>query len=296
MGRVVEEFLQHLTVERNLSPHTVTAYGLDLEQFALFLSAEGIPWPQGVDYLAIRRFLALRHRELAKSSMGRKLAAIRAFFTYLLREGVVTSNPAELVSTPKQERPVPFHLSIDQVTDLVQAPSGSGLLSLRDRAILELLYSSGLRVSELTSLDVGGIDLDAGEVRVTGKGGKERIVPVGGKARDALKQYLVARGYPAVDAALFVNARGGRLTSRSVARLIDRYILKIATMKRVSPHTLRHTFATHLLEQGADLRAIQELLGHASLSTTQKYTHLGVGKLMEVYDQAHPRAHKRPRD
>jgi integrase/recombinase XerC len=296
MGRVIERFLQHLAVERNLSPHTVTAYGLDLEQFALFLSAEGIPWPQGVDYLAIRRFLALRHRELAKSSMGRKLAAIRAFFTYLLREGVVTSNPAELVSTPKQERPVPFHLSIDQVTDLVQAPSGSGILSLRDRAILELLYSSGLRVSELTSLDVGGMDLDAGEVRVTGKGGKERIVPVGGKARDALKQYLVARGYPVVDAALFVNARGGRLTSRSVARLIDRYILKIATMKRVSPHTLRHTFATHLLEQGADLRAIQELLGHASLSTTQKYTHLGVGKLMEVYDQAHPRAHKRPRD
>jgi len=245
-----------------------------------------------IDHIMIRRYLALLHKECRKSSIGRKLAALRAFFTYLVREGVVARNPAELVATPKREKKVPFHLSIDEVTALVEAPREGELLSLRDRAILETLYSCGIRVSELTGLDIGGIDLEEGLARVLGKGGKERIVPLGSKARSALAEYLAARNQTAVADPLFINARGGRLTRRSVARIVDKYILRIATMKKVSPHTLRHTFATHLLEGGADLRAIQELLGHSSLSTTQKYTHVSIDRLMEVYDKAHPKARK----
>jgi integrase/recombinase XerC len=187
---------------------------------------------------------------------------------------------------------VPFHLTIDEVTALVEAPRDGDLLALRDRAILETLYSCGIRVSELTGLDVGAVDLEDGLVRVLGKGGKERVVPVGSKARRAIADYLLARNDPPHDAPFLLNARGGRLTSRSVARTVDKYILKLATIKKISPHTLRHTFATHMLEAGADLRAIQELLGHASLSTTQKYTHVSIDRLMEVYDKAHPKARK----
>jgi len=207
-----------------------------------------------------------------------------------MREGRLEKNPAELVGTPKKEKRLPFHLNIDQVTTLVQAPGDTGLLPLRDRAVLETLYSCGIRVSELTGMDVGNLDLEGGLARVLGKGGKERIVPVGSCARKALGDYLEERGNPPPDRPLFVNARGGRLTRRSVARIVDAHMLMIAAMRKVSPHTLRHTFATHLLEGGADLRAIQELLGHASLSTTQKYTHVSIDRLMEVYDQAHPKA------
>jgi integrase/recombinase XerC len=210
-----------------------------------------------------------------------------------VRTGALGKNPAELVSTPKKEKKVPYHLTVDEVTTLVEAPRAPDILTLRDRAILEALYSCGLRVSELTGLNVGGIDLADATVRVLGKGGKERVVPVGRHARTALTSYLAARNHPAPDAPLFLNARGGRLTARSVRRVVDRHILHLATMKKISPHTLRHTFATHLLEAGADLRAIQELLGHASLSTTQKYTHVSIDRLMEVYDKAHPSARKR---
>ncbi len=245
-----------------------------------------------VDHLLIRRYLALLHKSHKKSSIGRKLAAIRAFFKYLLRQGKVAKNPAELVSTPKKEKRVPFHLTIDEVIALVETPKGAELLSLRDRVILETLYSCGIRVSELTGLDLMDLDLDEGLVRVTGKGNKERIVPLGSYARKAIASYLAARGNPPANAPLLLNARGGRLTSRSVGRIVDKYILKLATVKKISPHTLRHTFATHLLEGGADLRAIQELLGHASLSTTQKYTHVSIDRLMEVYDKAHPKARK----
>lgn len=291
----IEEFCRYLVWERNVSPHTLRAYRTDLELFREFVAKElkGEADVEGVTHLLVRRYLASLARDCTKSTIGRKLAAIRSFFTYLVREGKALKNPGELVATPKKEKRVPFHLTIDEVTTLVTAPGGRDLATLRDRAILETLYSSGIRVGELTGLDVGGIDLDEGLVRVLGKGRKERVVPLGSHARAALAEYLAARNGPPCDAPLFLNARGGRLTSRSVARIVDRYVLKLAAMKKVSPHTLRHTFATHLLEGGADLRAIQELLGHASLSTTQKYTHLSIDRLMEVYDKAHPTARKK---
>lgn len=294
MQHAIAQFVRYLASERNVSPHTLTAYRTDLALFHEFVCREkgATAGVHGVDHLLIRRYLALLHKDHRKSSIGRKLAAIRAFFKYLLREGVVLRNPAELVSTPKKEKNVPFHLNIDEVTALVEAPQGETILPLRDRVILETLYSCGIRVSELTGMNVGDADLEEGLVRVLGKGWKERIVPLGSHARQAVAAYLASRGKPPLNAPLLLNARGGRLTSRSVARIVDKYILRIASMKKISPHTLRHTFATHLLEGGADLRAIQELLGHASLSTTQKYTHVSIDRLMEVYDKAHPKARK----
>jgi integrase/recombinase XerC len=294
MNDDIAHFIGYLGTERNVSPHTLSAYRGDLEQFHAFVRSErGEAATSGeVDHLLIRRYLALLHKDCHRSSIGRKLAALRAFYKYLLREGRVRKNPAELVATPKREKKVPYHLTIDEVTALVEAPREGEFLPLRDRAILETLYSCGIRVSELTGLDVGGADLEGGLVKVLGKGGKERIVPLGSKARSALTEYLAARSNPATSAPLFINSRGGRLTRRSVARIVDKYILRLATMKKVSPHTLRHTFATHMLEGGADLRAIQELLGHSSLSTTQKYTHVSIDRLMEVYDKAHPKARK----
>jgi integrase/recombinase XerC len=283
----INDFCRYLEVD------TLMAYRNDLEQFADFIQRErGTIGMEVVDHLFIRRYLALLHKECKKNTIGRKLAAIRSLFKFLLREGRVSKNPAELVSTPKQEKHLPYHMTIDEVTTLVDVPADTGMASLRDRAILEVLYSTGIRVSELTGLDVGAIDLDEGIARVLGKGGKERIVLLGSYARQAVTAYLSERNHPAPSIPLFLNSRGGRLTRRSVARIIDRHILRLATMKKVSPHTLRHTFATHLLEGGADLRAIQELLGHASLSTTQKYTHVSIDRLMEVYDKAHPKAHK----
>jgi integrase/recombinase XerC len=292
MRKEIEDFCRYLSVERSVSPHTVKGYRTDLEQFRDFIARELGCEPEvgTIDHVAIRRFLAFLHREHAKSSIGRKLAALRSFYRYLMRTGVTAANPAELVATPKREKKVPYHLNVDEATALVEAPSGTEEAPLRDRAILEMLYSCGIRVSELTGLDVGDVDLEEGLVRVLGKGGKERIVPVGRHARAAVSGYLLHRNGPPPGAPLFLNLRGGRLTSRSVARIVDLHILKLATMKKVSPHTLRHTFATHLLEGGADLRAIQELLGHASLSTTQKYTHVSIDRLMEVYDKAHPKA------
>jgi integrase/recombinase XerC len=288
----IATFVEYLASERNASPHTVEAYRRDLAQFAAFAAAAPRCLGEAgqVSHLHIRQYLALLHKERAKSSIGRKLAAIRSFFRFLLRRGMLAGNPAELVSTPKKEKRLPYHLDIDEATTLVEAARGTELLTLRDRAILETLYSSGLRVSELTGLDVAGADLEGGSVRVLGKGRKERVVPLGSHACRALADYLLARHDPPGDAPLFVNARGGRLTRRSVARMVDRYSRFLTAMRKSSPHTLRHTFATHLLEGGADLRAIQELLGHASLSTTQKYTHVTIDKLLEVYDKAHPKA------
>jgi integrase/recombinase XerC len=286
-------FCSYLETERNVSPHTLSAYRRDLEQFATFLLREkgdGVA-AADVEHLLLRRYLAFLGKNTKKSSVGRKLAAIRSFFRYLLRSGVVAKNPAELIATPKKENRLPFHLDIDQVTSLVEAPADDQKHVLRDRAILEMLYSCGLRVSELTGLDIGELDLSGGMVRVMGKGGKERIVPVGSRAVTAVREYLHERGEQGGSGALFLNTRGQRINRRSVARIVDAHVLRIAAFKRISPHVLRHTFATHMLEGGADLRAIQELLGHASLSTTQKYTHVGIDRLMEVYDKAHPKAH-----
>ncbi len=286
-------FCTHLETERNVSPHTLLAYRCDLEQLAAFITRERGEGAVAadVDHLLLRRYLAQLGKNARKSSIGRKLAAIRTFFRFLVRRGVIAKNPAELIATPKKENRLPFHLDIDQVTTLVEAPQEVEKHALRDRAILEMLYSCGLRVSELTGLDINDLDLGGGMVRVMGKGGKERIVPVGSRAIEAIRESLAGRGELAGSGPLFLNTRGDRINRRSVTRIVDAHVLRIAAFKRISPHILRHTFATHMLEGGADLRAIQELLGHASLSTTQKYTHVSIDRLMEVYDKAHPKAH-----
>ena len=293
LAEQISSFCTHLETERNVSPHTLLAYRCDLEQLAAFITRERGEGAVAadVDHLLLRRYLAQLGKSAKKSSIGRKLAAIRTFFRFLVRRGVIAKNPAELIATPKKENRLPFHLDIDQVTTLVEAPQEEEKHALRDRAILEMLYSCGLRVSELTGLDIGDLDLAGGMVRVMGKGGKERIVPVGSRAIEAIRESLAGRGELAGSGPLFLNTRGDRINRRSVTRIVDAHVLRIAAFKRISPHILRHTFATHMLEGGADLRAIQELLGHASLSTTQKYTHVSIDRLMEVYDKAHPKAH-----
>jgi integrase/recombinase XerC len=227
--------------------------------------------------------------------VGRKLASIRSFYRFLVREGLLESNPLEGIATPKAEKRLPKFFSVDDIFRLMDAATGDKSAIARDKAILELLYSSGLRVSELESLNLNELDLSEGMVKVMGKGRKERMIPVGNKALEAVREYLKYRdsfGRVRDEKALFLNCRGGRLTSRSVARIVDKYLRRAGVAGHGSPHTLRHSFATHLLDAGADLRGIQELLGHASLSTTQKYTHITTDKLMEVYDKAHPRAKK----
>jgi integrase/recombinase XerC len=289
----IAAFLRHLDVERNASPHTVRAYGEDLEQFQRHVRAElGRDGRAAeVDHLMIRAFLSRLHREgLKTSSAARKLATLRTFFRYLCREGALERNPARAMLSPRLEKRVPTHLDERDVALLIEMP-GDGLAAIRGRAILEMLYATGIRCSELVGLDRAEVDLDNRMIRVLGKGRKERIVPFGQKALAALGAYLAARSGQAVGpGALFLNARGGRLTDRSVRSLVAQRVRAVALARRVSPHTLRHSFATHLLERGADLRAIQELLGHASLSTTQKYTHVNTRHLLEIYSKAHPRA------
>lgn len=285
MKEHIEPFLRYLDLQRGVSPHTIRAYGKDLRLF--FETA-----PEDFDLGDIRGFVASEiRRGSSKSTAARRLAALRSFFRFLHREGHIKSNPAKLVSSPKLPSPLPGFLSVDEVFALVEKPAGIGFLAARDRALLEFFYSSGLRVSEMAGLDAGELNLDKGLVRVRGKGKKERMVPVGKKAREALRSYmlerLLLRGN---DPALFLNKSGTRLSIRSIRRVVEKYSRLLAVGSRVTPHTLRHTFATHLLQSGADLRVIQELLGHSSLSTTQKYTHLDVAHLMDVYDKAHPLA------
>jgi len=300
----VAAFLEYLETQRNASPHTIAGYRSDLAGLVTFITRQrgSEVDAAGVDHLLLRLYLASlssatdQHKAYTKSSIGRKLAAVRAFFGWLTRNGQLAANPAELISSPKQEQRLPFHLNIDQTFALLEAPDqteGQAPHRLRDIALLELLYSSGLRVSELTGLNIGDIDYGSGMARVLGKGSKERIVPVGSQALSAIVRYLDQRGRPGESAPLFLGARGGRIHRRTVAALVRHWSTPVCTFRTVTPHTLRHTFATHLLEQGADLRSIQELLGHASLSTTQKYTHVGLDQLLAVYDKAHPRAQKK---
>jgi integrase/recombinase XerC len=287
---LIRQFIHYLSAEKNASPHTCRNYLRDLEQFESFLEEMAI---EKVDRMALRRYLSFLHRKNRKSSIARKLSTLRSFYKYLVREHVLSANPAKPVATPKVEKLLPTTLTVDEAFRLMESPSKdqkSRETELRDRAILELLYSSGLRVSELVGLNPNRVNLDLGIVRVMGKGRKERIVPVGAKAIEALKSYLETRGILEEGSPLFVNLRKGRLTDRSVARLVKKYGRQSGIFRKISPHSLRHTFATHLLDAGADLREIQEMLGHVSLSTTQRYTHLTVGKLMEVYDKAHPRS------
>ena len=294
MRNEVGDFLDHLTYERNVSLHTVTSYRDDLESFIGFLCNDYLTISRElldlrrVDHLSARSYLAhLARRKLSRATMARHLSALRSFFKFLMREGAVDANPARSVATPKREKHLPAVLQTADIAVLFEQPDDSSL-GLRDRAWLELLYAAGLRISELVAIDLDDIDLRARLVKVRGKGSKERIVPFGSKAVGALRAYLEVRS--ASDDALFVNYRGERITTRSVRRLFDRYVRAASLKAGVSPHTLRHSFATHLLNAGADLRGIQELLGHASLSTTQKYTHLNDAELIAVYKKAHPRA------
>ena len=296
MQKMIDCFATYLSDERNLSPHTRVAYLRDLDEFQTFLERHGGSDQAAlarIDSLLLRRYLAELHKRNQRTSIARKLSALRTFFRYLVREGALPGNPTEGLSTPKLNRYLPKTLSVDEAQALMERGYGTGLLDLRDRAIVELFYSSGLRVSELTGLDVGSLDLREKLVRVLGKGRKERIVPVGRKAHEALLAYLEGRGMPGSEEPLFLNARGGRLTPRSVQRNLKARLIKAGLIKDISPHALRHSFATHLLDGGADLRAIQELLGHVSLSTTQKYTQVSVDHLMSVYDKAHPRSKKK---
>ncbi len=293
MKKATAAFLRHLENERNASPHTIKAYAEDLQQFAEHLRQElgREAQPKDVDHLLIRAFLARLHRfGLKKTSAARKLACLRSFFRYLCREGVLTKNPARPLRSPRFEKRIPVHLDESQVAALLDVP-GEGDVALRSRAILELLYGTGIRCGELVGLDLGEVDLDERMLRVLGKGRKERVLPFGTRAQAALKAYLPARlrARPRGEA-LFVNMRGGRLTDRSVRTILTRRMEQVASTQRISPHALRHSFATHLLERGADLRAIQELLGHASLSTTQRYTHVDTRHILHIYSKTHPRA------
>jgi integrase/recombinase XerC len=293
MRTATAAFLRHLARERNASPHTIRAYGEDLEQFSSYMreTLGREPRPEDADHVLIRGFLADLHRRgLKKTSSARKLAGLRTFFRYLCREGRLDRNPARALLSPRLEKRIPSPLEEAQVEALLDVP-GDDVASVRARAILELLYATGIRCAELVGLDLGEIDLEARMVRVVGKGRKERIVLFGTRAREALRAWLPARAglRPRTDA-VFVNLRGGRLSDRSVRALVRRRVGQVALTRRCSPHTLRHSFATHLLARGADLRAIQELLGHASLSTTQLYTHVDTRQLLEVYKKTHPRA------
>jgi len=296
----IRQFLRYLSIEKNVSPHTRRGYLKDLEQFEAFLkeqglvrsSQEGVEFEK-VDRLTIRRFLGVLHRKNRKSSIARKISTLRSFFKYLVKEELIASNPAKSVSTPKREKFLPSTLTVDEAFRLMESPSEEEKAqAVRNRAILELLYSSGLRVSELVGLNWNRLDLELGIVKVMGKRSKERIVPVGSKAIEALNAYSEERGTVEGEDPVFINGRGGRLTTRTVARIVKNYTERSGIFRKISPHSLRHTFATHLLDSGADIREIQEMLGHASLSTTQRYTHLTMGKLMEVYDKAHPRGFK----
>jgi len=308
----LKSFLQFLRLNRNLSPHTVRAYDSDLTQFLEAVASQtGVRRrdlePAALDRATIRGFLAGVHAQgQSRATAARKLAAVRTFLRYLRREGVIDADPAALIATPKREVRMPAHLSEQEMIALLTAPADDEPLGRRDHAILEVFYASGLRLSELAGLDIDDVNLSAKMVRVLGKGGKQRLVPFNTSAASAIRAYLrdrdvLTRGNARLgtgrrgrglerDEPLFVNYRGGRLTVRSIDRLVRRYVAACSTRLGISPHALRHSFATHLLQRGADLRAIQELLGHARLSTTQRYTHVNAAQLLEVYRKSHPRA------
>jgi len=309
-------FLEHLRLNRNASAHTAAAYESDIAQFLDFTAQQlaiSALEPEHLQLGAIRAFMAELYRQgHARTSVARKLSALRAFGRYLRREGLIETDPALLAASPKRERKIPAHLSIDEMTRLLEMPNVSDPLGCRDRAILEVFYASGLRLSELVGLDLDDVNLRARMVRVMGKGAKERLVPFNTATESSVREWLKARAVlraspnaerrsesrePRAQSRraqsrepLFLNFRGARLTGRSVQRLVARYVASCSTRFGISPHALRHSFATHLLERGADLRAIQELLGHVQLSTTQRYTHVNAAQLLDVYRRAHPRA------
>jgi len=293
-----------LEVERNVSSHTKIAYIADIQEFVRFLSDNNFIKNEdeiiNAEPETIREYLScLYRRKVKKVTVNRKVSSLRAFYKYVLRTGRISNNPAEMIQTLKTEKYIPAFLSIDEMFELLKTQKDNSVLSLRNRAMLEVFYSSGLRLSELAGLDLIDIDFNQKLVKVRGKGRKERIVPIGGPAIKAVQDYLEKIGEIRKDAdtdifkkPLFLNARGKRITTRSIARIVNEVTGKSGIGRKISPHALRHSFATHLLNAGADLRSIQELLGHESLSTTQKYTAVNINRMMEVYDKAHPRTKK----
>jgi integrase/recombinase XerC len=302
LEQAIQEFDRHMAVERNLSDQTRRSYLSDLRQYRAFLESRSEPFEWGddipADPILIRSFLAsLYRKKLRKVTVSRKVAALRSFYRYLLREGKVRFNPAELVQLPHCEKYIPVVLSVDETLSMLRVNFPEDAAGLRDRAIIELFYSAGIRLSELTGLNIADMDFAGGLIRVRGKGRKERIVPVGTPAFQAVEAYLNRRVELAAkgrqtgsNEPLFLSSRGLRVNPRGVARVVERVVRQSGIGRKISPHALRHTFATHLLDAGADLRSIQEMLGHRSLSTTQKYTTVSVNRLMEVYDRSHPRA------
>jgi integrase/recombinase XerC len=302
LEQAIDGFGRYMKVEKNLSFHTREGYLTDLKQFRTFLETPefsgGVEGALPTDPLVIRAFLASLYREkLRKVTISRKVAALRSFYRYLLREGVVAVNPAALVQLPRCEKYIPVVLSADEMLALLQVKNKEDAVGCRDRAMIELFYSAGIRLSELTGLNLEDIRFQEGLVKVRGKGRKERIVPAGRPALLAIEAYLQKRRELLKEGtdekgeeALFLSTRGKRMNSRGVTRVVEQLVRKSGIGRKISPHALRHTFATHLLDAGADLRSIQEMLGHKSLSTTQKYTSVSVNRLMEIYDRAHPRA------
>jgi integrase/recombinase XerC len=297
----VRNFLRYLDQERNYSAHTIASYEDDLRNFGEFLARNAGPARtdlRSVTHLVIREFLgSLVEDGFARRSIARKLACLKSFFRYLRKTGIVDSSPTTIVGTPKTERRLPRYLDEQAVARLMDQPDRSTPEGIRDAAILELLYSTGMRLSELLALREADLDFSNGTVKVTGKGRKQRIVPFGTPARDALRQYLVRRGDLAaragrhpVPSVLFLSVRGKSMSPKGVNNLMNKYIARVSEIEKKSPHVLRHSFATHLLNRGADLQAVRELLGHESLSTTQVYTHVSVDRLIKIYAQAHPKA------
>ncbi|MFC1891997.1 tyrosine recombinase XerC [Thermodesulfobacteriota bacterium] len=300
----IDRFIDYLLSQRGYSEHTVRNYRVDLEQFSEFLSNKDKEIDgktalelRKIDFSLIREYLGSLYSKYSRSTIARKLSALRSFFSFIEREGKGSGNPAADISTPKLGKYIPAYLPVDDMFRLLKGPDREEPLGLRDLAIMEVLYSCGLRVSELSGMDISDIDFEQRVVKVLGKGNKERIVPIGTHAVRAVQNYLSETvalrkkkyGNKFETGPLFLNFRGGRLTARSVGTIIKRYVSECGLQSDVTPHSLRHTFATHLLDGGADLRSVQELLGHASLSTTQKYTHVSLDRLMKVYDEAHPR-------
>jgi integrase/recombinase XerC len=299
--QLMESFLESLSTEKGYSENTCRAYQQDLREFYQFLKndmAVDCDKIKGADLdsirsLTIRGFLGVLYKKNKKSTMARKLSAIRSFFRYMVKNGRIKDSPAERVATPRREKTIPAYLPVDEMFRLLDSIKMEGILNLRNRAIFETLYSTGVRVSELAGLNVSDVDCEKRLIRVLGKGNKERLVPIGKKAvafiQDYRGQLKVENGHTGFDGPLFLNKNKGRLTTRSIQRILEKIVNECALLTPVSPHALRHSFATHLLDAGADLRVVQELLGHKSLSSTQKYTHVSIDKLMEIYDKAHPR-------
>jgi len=294
MNKEISEFLSFLRHEKNASRHTLAGYECDLRQVAAYLKEREVRWDKAGNVL-LRGFLAeLHEKKQKKSTIGRKLASLRSFYDFCVRKKWTAENPAKVLATPKQEKKVPSFLSEDETAALLDLPRTGKPLDLRDKAILELIYATGIRVSELVGIETADLHFGERLVRVRGKGKKERIVPFGRKAQEAVEEYSGARlrlmEKAGPEAAFFLNYRGERLTTRSVQRMVRKYIRMTAVARKISPHSLRHSFASHLLGRGADLRVIQELLGHSSLATTQKYTHVDLRQLLAVYKKSHPRS------